>query len=73
MDGWAISVIVAGPEAAAEGKAELWRGDELLAVTFLYDGRLHLRIEPRADEQPWVIDMTSLTLALDDAARRLET
>ena len=30
-------------------------------------------LEPRADEQPWVIDMNSLALALDEAARRLET
>jgi hypothetical protein len=67
-----IRVIVAGPEATAEGKAELWSGDELLAVTFLYDRRLHLRIEPRADGEPWVIEATSLALALDEAARRIE-
>jgi hypothetical protein len=66
-----IRVIIAGPEAPAEGNAELWCGDELLALTFLYDGRLHLRIEPRADGQPWLIDATSLALALDEAARRI--
>jgi hypothetical protein len=59
-----LRVIVAGPEGA-----ELWRQDELLAVTVLYDGRLHLRIDPRADGQPWLIDATSLALALDEAAR----
>jgi hypothetical protein len=67
-----VRVIVAASEAPAEGKAELWRDDELLAVTFLYDGRLHLRIEPRADGQPWLIDMTTLALALDEVARRIE-
>jgi hypothetical protein len=67
-----IRVVVASPEAPAEGKAELWCGDELLAVTFLYDGRLHLRIEPRADGQPWLIDRASLALARDEAARRIE-
>ena len=65
-------VTVAGPEAPAEGTAELWCGDDLLAVTFLYDGRLHLRIEPRADGQQWLIDATGLVLALDEAARRIE-
>jgi hypothetical protein len=59
-----LRVIVAGPEGA-----ELWRQDELLAVTVLYDGRLHLRIDPRPDGQPWLIDATSLALALDAAAR----
>jgi hypothetical protein len=67
-----VRVIVAGSEAPAEGRAELWCGDELLAATFLYDGRLHLRIEPRADGQPWLIDATSVALALDEAARRIE-
>ena len=67
-----VRVIVAGSEAPAEGKAELWCGDELLAATFLYDGRLHLRIEPRADGRPWLIDATSVALALDEAARRIE-
>jgi len=61
-----VSVIVAGPE-----EAELWCGDDLLAMTVLYDGRLHLRIAPRADGQPWLIDATSLALALDEAARRI--
>jgi hypothetical protein len=67
-----IRVIVAGPEATAEGEAELWCADELLAVTFRYDGRLHLRIKPRSDGQPWLVDATSLALALDEAARRID-
>jgi len=59
----AIHLIVAGPE-----EAELWRGDERLAVTVLYDERLHIRIDPRADGRPWLVDATSLALALDEAA-----
>jgi hypothetical protein len=58
--------------ASSREQGELWSGDELLAVTFLYDGRLHVRIEVRADGKPWLIDATSLGLALDEAARRLE-
>jgi hypothetical protein len=61
-----VRVIVASRE-----EAELWCGDELVAVTFLYDGRLHLKIEPRADGQPWLIEATSLVLALDEAARQI--
>jgi hypothetical protein len=67
-----VRVIPAGPEATAEGLAELRCGDELLAVTFLYDSRLHVRIEPRGDGKPWLIDATSLALALDEAASQLE-
>jgi hypothetical protein len=67
-----IRVIGAGPRATAEGNVELWCGDDLLAVTFLYDGRLHLRIKPRADGQEWLIEATSLALALDEAARRIQ-
>lgn len=61
-----VRVIAASPD-----EAELWCGDDLLAVTFLYDGRLHLRIDTRADAQPWLLDATSLALALDEAARRI--
>jgi hypothetical protein len=67
-----VRVIGARPHATADGRAELWCGDDLLAVTFLYDGRLHLRIEPRADGQQWLIDATSLALALDEATRRID-
>ena len=58
--------------ATSREQGELWSGDEVLAVTFLYDSRVHLRIEPRADGQPWLIDATSLALALDEAATRIE-
>ena len=56
-------MIVASPEEAADGNAELWSGGELMAITVLYEGRLHLRIDPRRDGQPWLIDTTSLALA----------
>ena len=43
-----IRVIVAGAEEAYEYEAELWCGNELMAITVLHEGRLHLRIDPRA-------------------------
>jgi hypothetical protein len=61
-----LRVHLAGPE-----EAELWCGDQLLAITVLYDGRLHVRIAPRADGQPWLIEAAALTLAVEDAARRI--
>ncbi len=66
-----VRVIVASPEEAADGNAELWSGGELMAITVLYEGRLHLQIDPRRDGHPWLIDTTSLALALNDAARQL--
>jgi hypothetical protein len=66
-----VHVIVASAEEAADGNAELWLGGELMAVTVLYDGRLHLRIDPRRDGEPWLIDTTSLGLAIDDAVRQI--
>jgi hypothetical protein len=66
-----VRVIVAGPETAADPKAELWVGGELMAVTFRYDGRLHLRIEPRSDGEPWLIETAGLALALENAARQI--
>jgi hypothetical protein len=53
--------------------AELWAGDDRLGVTVLYEGRLHLRIDQRADGEPWLIDTTALALALDELARQLDT
>ena len=65
----ALEVIVARPEEALDFNAEFWLGDELMAVTVLYDGRLHLRIVPRRDGEPWLVETTSL--ALESAARQL--
>ena len=43
-----ITAIVTGPEEAYNNEAELWRGNELMGVTVLHEGRLHLRIDPAA-------------------------
>jgi hypothetical protein len=66
-----IRVIVAGSEDTPELNAELWIGGERMAVGFRYDGRLHLRIEPHPDGEPWLIEAAGLALALDEAARQL--
>jgi hypothetical protein len=66
-----ISVVVASPEEAYNGNAELWCGAELLGVTVISDGRLHLRIDARADGAPWLIDTSDLALALSEASREL--
>jgi hypothetical protein len=41
-----------------------------MAVT---EGRLHLRVDPRADGEPWLIDTETLALALEDAANQIAT
>ena len=35
------------------------------------DGELHLRVDPRRDGEPWLIETESLALALQDAAQRI--
>jgi hypothetical protein len=64
-----IRVIVVSPEEAYDGTAELWCGAELMGITILFEGGLQLRIDSRADGQPWLIDTTSLAHALDEAHR----
>jgi hypothetical protein len=64
-----ISVIVVSPEEAYDGTAEFWCDDELMAVTMLTGGGLQLRIDSRADGQPWLIDTTSLAHGLAEATR----
>jgi len=64
-----VNVVEAG--AATGAHAELWLGDELMAVAFLYDGRLHLRIVPRPDGEPWLLDATSLAFAVEGAERQI--
>jgi hypothetical protein len=64
-------VIVVSPEEAYDGTAEFWCGAELMGLTMLSEGGLQLRIDSRADGQPWLIDMTSLAHALDEANRRI--
>ena len=67
----AINAIVTGPEEAYENEAELWCANELMGVTVLHEGRLHLRIDPRPDGSPWLADMVSLARALAEAEQRL--
>ena len=66
-----INVIVTGPEEAYDYEAELWCGHELMGFTVLHEGRLHLRIDPRADGSPWLADVDSLANALAEAEQRL--
>jgi len=66
-----INVIVTGPEEAYNGEAEFWCANELIGVTVLHEGRLHLRIDPRADGSPWLTDVVSLERALVEAGHRL--
>jgi hypothetical protein len=66
-----IDVIVTGPEEAYNNEAEFWHANELLGVTVLHEGRLHLRIDPRADGSPWLADVESLARALTEAEQLL--
>ena len=66
-----IVVVVTGPEEAYNNEAEFWRAKELMGVTVLHEGRLHLRIDPRADGAPWLADVASLARALAEAGQRL--
>jgi hypothetical protein len=67
----AVNAIVTGPEEAYDNEAEIWCADELMAVTVLHEGRLHVRIDPRPDGSPWLADVVSLQRALADAEQRL--
>jgi hypothetical protein len=66
-----INVIVTGPEEAYDNEAEIWCANQLMGVTVLHEGRLHLRIDPRPDGSPWLADVVSLARALADAEQRL--
>jgi hypothetical protein len=66
-----ITVVVTGPEEAYNNEAELWRANELMGVTVLHEGRLHLRIDPRADGAPWLADTASPARSLAEAEQRL--
>ena len=66
-----INVIVTGPEEAYDNEAEFWHGSEMMGVTVLHEGRLHLRIDPRTDGSPWLADVESLARALAEAEQRL--
>ena len=66
-----IRMILTGPEEAYNNEAELWCANELMGVTVLHDGRLHLRIDPRRDGAPWLADVATLAHALVEAEERL--
>lgn len=66
-----VRVIVTGPEEAYDNAAEFWCADEMLGITVLHDGRLHLRIDPRRDGTAWYADVESLARALSEAEKRL--
>jgi hypothetical protein len=66
-----IEVVVTGPEEAYNNEAEFWRASEMIGFTVLHEGRLHLRIDPRADGSPWLADVISLSRALTQAQQRL--
>lgn len=52
-------------------EAEFWSANELIGVTVLHEGRLHLRIAPRRDGMPWLADVVSLARALAETKQRL--
>jgi hypothetical protein len=66
-----VNVNVVSPEEAYDGIAEFWCGPELMAVTIPSEGGLQLRINSRADGEPWLVDTTSLADGLADATRLL--
>ena len=66
-----IQVIVTGPEEAYDNEAEFWCANEMMGVTVLHEGRLHLRLDPRPDGRPWLADIDSLARALAEVGQRL--
>ena len=67
----AIHLVLASAEEAADGNAEFRCGHDLLGVTVLHEGRLHLRVDPRSDGEPWFMDTVTLAAALADAQQQL--
>ena len=68
-----VDVLVASAEEADDGIAELWYGSDMVGITVIHEGQLHLRIDPRRDGQPWLIETTSLARGLAEATRQLAT
>jgi hypothetical protein len=64
-----IHVTVVSPEEAQNGNAEFWCGPDLMAVTVIENGQWQLRIDPRRDGLPWVIETSSLAAGLAEASR----
>ncbi|MET0686194.1 MAG: hypothetical protein ABW060_12825 [Solirubrobacteraceae bacterium] len=66
-----IEIVVTGPEEAYNNEAEFWCANELIGITVLHEGRLHLRVAPRPDGAPWMFDTVSLQRSLVEAEARL--
>lgn len=68
-----IEVRMTGDQEAADGVVELWHGGEQIAFTHYdpHDGHLLLRIDPREDGAPLMVDVHSLREALAEAERLL--
>jgi hypothetical protein len=68
-----IEVRTVSAEEASDGVAELWRDGQQIAYTHydFDDGDLVLRIEPRYDGTPLVVEVRSLTAALAEVDRVL--
>jgi hypothetical protein len=64
-----VNVTVASAEEAQNGTAEFWCGSDLVAVTVIENGEWQLRIDPRPDGLPWLIETTSLAAGLAEATR----
>ena len=64
-----VHVSVVSPEEAYNGNAEFWCGRDLAAITVLHEGKLQLRIDPRRDGEPWLLDTDSLAAGLAEATR----
>ena len=67
-----IRVSILSAEAADDGVAELWAGDEMIGYTILDDGDLMLCIGPRRDQTAVVVGAHSLSQALIRAEHLLE-
>jgi hypothetical protein len=66
-----VQVIAVSPEEASNGITEFWCDGKLMAITIFDDGELQLRIQPRADGRPWLIETASLAEGLAEAARQI--
>ena len=66
-----VHVSVVSAEEAYNGNAEFWCGRDLMAITVVHEGRLHLRIDPRRDGQPWLLEAESLADGVAEATRLL--
>jgi hypothetical protein len=70
-----IEVRTTGDQEASDGVVELWLDGEQIAFTHYdpHDGHLLLRIDPRPDGGPLKVGVRSLSEALAEAERVLNT